>query len=439
MPIEAAIREPYAGARLPPPGMQNLTLPETLLERVFFWGLQLPFLLYFGGLAPIGPLLVAWAVILIGLFTIVRDGVQPHWLTMLWFACMCAVLVQILVFFSTRNVGGWYIPHWGFTFALAAFLPMVGMLVRPQVVYCAAALLGVQVLLYCIAAPLAIKAGIEPGYESLIPKTRLFDEPHYKVRLTQEKELQGPETRLVAFTPYPTAAGAVACFFALFTLGAGNSLLKWGGFAGWLSLVAMARVRTGLICLSVGVALYFLLQLPRRYLLLVAGLAALALAAFAGQLLPMAQDLDSYIRAQRSVSSEDRTNLRVLAYEEWLHGGNPLLGAGASVPGGAIVAHVAIGTHDTLAANLFLRGVMGFGLTLLPVMVTFLLGFFAGFLPRQRIATCAAVMLLIYTYSQELNELYIYIWPVFLVIGGMCFQERAPRIAAPAPAPALAT
>jgi hypothetical protein len=399
----------------------GITLPATPIEHAVFWGIVSQFALYFAGLAPVAPLLAAGPAMALAILRIMRERRVPHWLASLWFLCTAGVLVQMLVTFWLKGVGGWYVPGWFLTFAPAALLPMAGPLVRKDVVFSAVAVLGIQALVYSAIAGPAVFAGLDPQYHSPIPVSRMIDPAFHDVRLTQPPEIAGDEKRLVAFTPFPTSAGAAACVFALLTLCHRRSWSKWLALTGWLALLALTRARTGLICATVGTLLFYMLLLRRRHLFLGAGIALLIVAAFAGPLLRGAEFANRTLRSQRPSSSQDRANLHTLAWEGWLYGGEQVLGAGASLRGGPIVRDVGIGTHDWAGANLFIRGALGFGLTMLPVVVTFVFGFFAGLSATERIVTAVAAVLLIYTYSQELQTLYIYIWPVFLLMGGIAY------------------
>ena len=408
----------------------GLALPESPIEHAVFWAIVGQFVFFFAGLAPIAPLISAGPVLVLAGVKIFRERLVPHWLPLLWFACMTGVLLEMLFVFWLKGVGGWYVPGWLLTFGLAAFLPMAGRFVRPAVVFSAASVLGVQALVYSVLAWGTVSAGLDPQYHSPIPTTRLVDPAFHVVRLIQPKDIAGSESRLLAFTPFPTSAGATACVFALLTLGQPRRRWKTIALSGWVTLIALTFARTAIITCAVGSVLYFLLRLPRRFLFLAGGGALLFFATFSGPILRGADTAYYKLRGQRPSSSQDRANLRTLAWEGWLYGADQVLGEGASVRGGPIVRDVGIGTHDTLGSNLFIRGALGFGLTMLPVAVTLVFGFFAGRSSAERLVTAIAVVLLGYTYSQELQTLYVHIWPIFLLIGAV--SRRSPS---PAPLP----
>lgn len=402
-------------------------LPSGPVEHVVFWGMLSPFLLYFSGLEPLRIPLTVWPAILISFALVLKSSRPISWLSWLWLACMSGLLIQQVFFFQKYDVGGWTLPGWFLGLGIAGVLPMVGQFVRPQVVYFAAALLGIQALIYCAIAGIAVQAGFEPHYRSPLPQFDILESAYYNVRLTQSSSADDAEQRLIAFAPYATSAGATACFFAILTLGARASWFKWTGLAGWLLLLLLARARTGIICTAVAIAFFHLLSIRRRYLLLIAGAGVIVLSAFAGPITRGAEEARDYLHALRWDSSLDRNNLKSIALSGWRYGERPALGNGTSIPGGAVVTHVPIGTHDSLAGGLFLRGALGVSLMLLPILVTLVFGSVSGTSPTHRIVAASAAVMVIYTYSQTLTEIFMFMWPLFLLIGAASRQEELPE------------
>jgi hypothetical protein len=394
--------------------LQKITLPEKPVEHVVFWGMLSQFVLYFAGLGPAMSVLIGAPLILVALVTVFREGIRPHWLALLWCACMCGLLIETLMAGEHKGIRG---------FGLAALVPIAGTVVRPAIVYRAAALLGIQTLFYSAAASVALLAHFEPHYHSLIPDPNFsqvtFSEPDTGV---EEKGVH----RLVAFTPYATVAGAVACVCAVLTLGEKRWFLALPGLAGWLALLWLTKARAAAVIGFFCIVLFHLLWFRRRYLFLAAGAGMLFVAIFFGELQRLTEDAQAYFHAKRASSSQVRHNLRTIAIGEWLHGPHDVLGSADSIPGGAVVAGMPIGTHDSLAANLFMRGSLGLSFVLLPLAVSLVFGFFRGFSSEHRIVASGATLLLLYSYAAALDVMYMFIWPLFLVIGAMRLQQPEP-------------
>jgi hypothetical protein len=409
-----------------------MTWPETPVERVFFWAAIAPFAVYFAGLGAFQTLLLAWPVIAIAAWFILRDGCRPPPLAVLWSLCMLGLLIQQLVTLYMRGVGGSDPMWWVLSYGLAAFLPLAGGLIRPQLIGSAAAILGCQALAYCVIAWLAFHAGFHRHYQ-ILPAGLSGVQDFIEVRLGWPEPVPGG-LRLSAFCTYAPLAGATACYQALMTLLARNSGLKWLGLAGWLLLLFLTFSRMALIAAAVAVVVYVALAWGRRYFVLTAGVALLAVAALAGPLVILGERATDFIHAQRQQSSLDRSNMRTIAMDEWRFGGQQILGVGEMQPGGDIVNKVPIGNLDSLSALLFVRGALGICLILLPLVVTWFFGLVAGVEPLYRIVGSIATALLLFTYSQRLQDLYMYNWSILILIGAAFYRDRA---SAPQPAAAV--
>lgn len=418
----------------------KMTLPDSLIEKVFFWASLCPYVVYFAGLGPVAPFLLAWPVILLALILHLRDGLRPPTLALIWCLSGVCMLAEQLITLYQRGVGMNQVPWWFMTYALGAFLPLAGGLIRPAVVSTAAALLGVQSLLYVGAALVATAAGVIHlvEYKSIIPSSLLGAQDLFKVHFFPPDYQFDHEWRLVAFTPYTPFAGAVAIIFSMITLTEKSTWLKWTGFAGWFSLMLCTHSRMGLVAMTTCVAIFALNSLGRRYFTMALGVVLLGAAVLAGPLLHYSEKATSLVHSARLNSSQDRENLRSIAFDNWRYGDHQILGAGESVQGGQIVNQVYIGDLDSLGAMLFLRGALGFGLTVLPILLTWVYGFSGGSHPLYRGVLCIATAMMFYSYSQSLKVLFMYFWPVFVFLGAVAYRDRA-RTLQPVPQPALLT
>lgn len=417
-----------------------MTLPESLIEKFFFAACLSPYLVYFVGLGPIAPLLLAWPIIMLAFFVWLREGIRPPVLALVWCLSCCGILLEELLTLYMRGVGFKHIPWWVLTYALGAFLPLAGGLIRPAVISTASALLGVQTLIYCLVAFVLTAAQVLPliEYKAIIPSSLFGNKDLFSVHFLAPAYRIDQEWRLVAFTPYAPFAGAMAIMFMIMTLVGKNSLWKWVGVTGWVMLLICTYSRMGILASFTCIMIYVIVSFGRRYFFLAAGAGILAAAAVAGPLLHFKEQASSAVHSARLNSSQDRENLRAIAYEDWLYGEHAVLGAGETVPGSQIVNQVYIGDLDSLGAMLFLRGAVGFCLTVLPIVFTFVFGLSGGTHPYYRAAACIAAALMFYSWSQSLKDLFMYFWPIFLFLGAVAFRDRA-RFSFPQPAPVPAT
>lgn len=417
-----------------------MTLPNSLIEKVFFGACLSPYLIYFLGLGPIAPLLLAWPLIGIAFFVWLREGIRPPLLVLVWCTCCTGILVEELLSLYLRGLGFKHIPWWFLTYALGAFLPLVGGLIRPAVIASAAALLGVQTLIYCLVAFVLTGAQVLPliEYKALIPSSLFGNKDLFSVHFLAPAYRIDQEWRLVATTPYAPFAGAMALMFLILTLVGKNSLWKWVGVAGWVLLQICTYSRMGILASFTCLMIYAIVGQGRRWFFLAAGAGMLAVAALAGPMLHFSEKAASAVHSARLNSSQDRENLRTIAFENWLYGEHSVLGAGETVPGSQIVNQVYIGDLDSLGAMLFLRGALGFCFTVMPILFTWVFGMSGGTHPYYRAVLCIATALMFYSWSQSLKDLFMYFWPIFLFIGAVAFRDRD-RSSVPALQPALCT
>lgn len=406
-----------------------MTLPANWIERLFFLCCLSPYLLYFAGLASLAPSLLALILIGAGVFEVLRRGTRLPMLSMVWMLCCVGILVEEIIALNQRGVGLKHLPWWFLTYGLAAFLPMVGSLIRPAVISTAAALLGLQTLIYVGVALACTAAGIIESveYGSLLPSSALGNKALLQIHLLAPDYAFDREWRLVAFAPYTPFAGATAILFSMVCLSMRQHWVKWLGLCGWLALLICTHSRMGIVAMSTCCAVYAACKYGRRYFGLLVGLALLVASLLTGPILHYREKASSAVHSARLNSSQDRENLRSIAWDNWLHGDHPLIGAGESAAGGKIVNQVYIGDLDSLGAILFVRGALGLGFTLLPILLTMVHGFSGGGHPWFRSLTCIALGMLFYCYSQSLKDLFPYFWPALLFIGSVAQRDPAHR------------
>lgn len=417
-----------------------MTLPNSLIEKYFFAACLSPYLVYFLGLGPIAPLLFAWPLIAMAFFVWLREGVRPPMLAVVWCVCCTGILVEELLSLYLHGLGFKHIPWWFLTYALGAFLPLVGGLIRPTVIASAAALLGVQTLVYCIVAFVLTGAQVLPyiEYKAIIPSSLFGNKDLFSVHFLAPAYRIDQEWRLVAFTPYAPFAGAVAIMFLIMTLVLKNSLVKWIGISGWVLLLICTYSRMGILASLTCLMIYFIVGQGRRWFFLAAGAGLIAAMVLTGPMLHYKDKAASAVHSARLNSSQDRENLRTIAFENWLYGDHAVLGAGETVPGSQIVNQVYIGDLDSLGAMLFLRGALGFCFTVVPIIYAWVFGLSGGTHPYYRAVLCIATSLMFYSWSQSLKDLFMYFWPIFLFFGAVAFRDRQ-RVSTPALQPTLCT
>jgi hypothetical protein len=413
--------------------LRNVLGSKTVAERLkdaIGWILAatitLEFVFYFLGLRVVAPFLGIWVAIFLGVFYFaIGKGRSFHWIQFVWLFAMLGLLIATMLSYLDNRVGATFLARWCFGYAAAAFFPLLGGVIDTRWIYGAASILGIQAAIYCAIMMILMNAGINLNYASPIPPVKLFNADYFTVKGFVVTE--NGERRPVAYTPQAPYAGAIGCFYFLLTLGCRNSLWKWLGMAGWLTLVVLSSARTAQLCTICGLAIFILLAIRRRYLFLLAGVGLIVISVFFQPVLHSAKNAIAKVEDRRSTSTQVRRNLRQLAYDEWEFGNQPFLGTNAVVPGGRVVADMPVGSHDTINSTLMIRGLVGLSLLLTPILLTLVFSFVAGLGVDERI--CAAIMtaLALYVHSESTESLYLFVWPIFLAIGFAC-RSQALRI-----------
>jgi hypothetical protein len=388
-------------------------------EKIIFWGVVGQYALYYFGLGPIAVLLICWPAIFLTLGAVACEGriVIPQ-LGWIWVFSMFGILILGLTLFYFNGYGGTYLARWPLSFGLAAFLPIVGFLIDERVVSRAATILGLQTAIYCVIALIAGAVGWNFVHSSFIPKLSLLPNEYFTITLWGG-EIATAEWRPVSFAPYATYAGAISCVYAIACFGEPKKWLLSVGFLGWLALNLLSLARTAWIALFIGVGVFLLVQIPRKYVIAFIGFNLMLGAVFFPELSRLSGDVLYRIEQYRPTSTEVRKNLKSIAFNEWRFGGHPTAGLGQSVPGGTVVADMPIGTHDTINTNLMLRGVIGLGLLFLPLALTLLFGGIYATSATDAIAMALLVILLLYTFTENFEGIIQYCWPALLFFGSI--------------------
>lgn len=399
------------------------------VDRLFYIGVLSQFPLYFIGLGPILPLLVTWPLIIVALWNRFYDSpTRYEILPVVWFISMAGVLIHTLFHLFLEGYGGTYAAKWFFGFGILSLLPVIGTQISREVFFGVMSILGIQALFYCGIVVAALSIGWNPeGRPSLIPVSSILPVEFFSIRLFNHSDLAGGGIRALAYTPYPTFAGAIACLFGIAVLGDKNVQRKWLALIGWLFLLVLSQSRASVVLFFIGLSAYYLLLLRRRYLFGLLGSAFLLLGVFLPEIIRAADTMYTEVTERRMSSSVVRYNLRTIAYDEWRYGTRQTMGSGQTIPGGEITAGMPVGTHDSAFAYLFLRGTLGVALIFFPIGMTLIYAFQDGFSPEARMSAVFSMLLLFYAYVESLETLYIYIWPALVVIGLMLKDSETRR------------
>lgn len=230
-----------------------------------------------------------------------------------------------------------------------------------------------------------------------------------------------PETGMARwqfFGPWSPAAGLLACLF--FVICCSEPDKKWRrlGIAGCVAMCLLSQSRAGWVVFTCLIPLVFFAdKLRKPWFLLTAGLVATLLITLGQPLYELLTDFHQQMKDARPDSTRVRATLERLAIQRWQDEAF-WFGHGIVERGPKIVEGMAIGTHHTWFGLLFVKGLAGLLVFLIPMLVTLIYLFFQSlYYPLGRVAFNLVVVLLCYSLFENLEILTYLFWPALLLIG----------------------
>ena len=313
------------------------------------------------------------------------------------------------------------------TWALMAVFPLIGCLsIRPQLIYRAACILGLQSLILIPVAYGLGMANVEmPLYVvSLLAKVGGLGERYYAVSLYTIEAITDDRLRLTMNAPWaPALALAASVYFWLCyadssrvwrTVGLiSNAILIWGSVS-----------RLGILCLFfIPVLRFFIIRLLKPRVQLFVGGAVFIASIFSSRIIRAAQGFKDYIDSQRAESSNLREILARMAFAKWRE--YPVWGHGILASEGPEYTYgMVIGSHHTWFGLLYTHGVVGLLAFLVPLTLSFLeLLVKAQTSKLAQTALSIVLILIAFSIGENLETLIYLYWPG-LVLLGIAFKEK---------------
>jgi hypothetical protein len=426
----------------------NKIRPRNIEERLVWYTILSTWVVYlFGGLyafAPVlGWLLLAWT----GVKFVLQDAATPttqrlrfpaaSWI---WAICMLMMLVTLMLGHANFDLGlGKLVKSsigWAKGWALLAIFVITGaaLKIRPQLVYRAACMLGLQTL--CLlplllaspylglpeilyTSPLKVVGG--PGIELF--EVELFG---------RRADTGSPRWRF--FAPWAPAAGFVANVYLIFALREKNKGWRWIGISAAIAMCLMSQSRLALVVMiAVPLATWGLANLHRPSAWIAGAFGSFMTAFWVPQISMLLEQTRRQFRAARVASSQVRDALENIALQRWQTEA-PIWGHGTVQNGSHLVEFMPIGSHHTWLGLLFVKGAVGFAALLLPILFSLVEMLLKA--QRSRTARTGLAMMLIlclYSFGENLEILVYLFWPAMLMVGQASRQRlRLPTVTAAA-------
>ncbi|AFY27563.1 hypothetical protein [Cyanobium gracile] len=413
--------------------------PENVPERIIWWAIVWTYPLWIiGGLYIVGSLL-GWVLLLLLLIKILaQDRATPpeaririSWVIWSWIIGMVIMEVALLVGHLDFDLGMAMIVKssigWAKGWAALALYPLAGNLrIRPQIIYRAVCIIGLQTL---VITPLLLVTPFlhlpEILYVSPLkavggPGPEFFDVRLYEIDPTTN------QLRWRLFTPWAPALGFVGNVYFMLALQEKSRRWKVLGLAGAILMCLICKSRLAQVCLVlIPIITTMLTNLGRPAVLILLGVASYLGGLFSPVAIAFFNDFWESFKSARADSTRVRMALKRIAIYRW-ETEAPIWGHGVVERGSHVVEWMPIGSHHTWAGLLFVKGIVGFCALMVPMLASFIDLLIKG-LDRRRLTAgvglSMVIILFLYTFGENLEILVYLYWPGLVVLG-LALQEK---------------
>ncbi len=418
-------------------------IPENPEERLIFAALVWAWGFYvLGAMYLIGPLL---AVSLMGIYVWrsfssswdISRGRKPQVPAgvVVWWIGMGMMLLSLLVAHIAWELGfgqtlkssiGW-LKGW----AMLAMFPFAGacLRIRPQLVIRAAGWFGLQTL---ILMPFLILAGIAhlPSKLYISPLQAIGGPgPEFFSVYLYIVDPSDNSLRWQFVAPWAPAAGMMGNMLFVLAMHERARFFKVVGIIVSVMICLMTRSRMAELFLVIYPPLIWSLsRLSRPWLLAVGGGVSAIIGLLADTVIDTIQSAVSAFRSARMDSTRVREALGRIAVARWQEDA-PIWGHGVVVRGTHFVEFMPIGSHHTWYGLLYVKGIVGLVALLGPLLWTvFEMLILAQITRIGRLGLTMTLMVIFYSFGENLEILAYLIWPALLLIGSAMKRGISPAV-----------
>jgi ABC-type multidrug transport system fused ATPase/permease subunit len=418
--------------------------PETIPEHIVWWAITWTYPLWLmGGLYIVGSVL-GWLLLALLLVKILAQdaATPPHqrisisWVIWLWILGMLIMQVALLVGHADYNYGldvivkssiGWA-KGWA---ALPLYLLAAYLQIRPEVIIRAVCIIGLQTLL--IVPLLLIAPHLHLPEVLYVSPLKIFGgsgPEFFDVRLF-EVDPTTDQLRWRLFAPWAPALGMVGNIYFMLSLQEEDTKWKLLGLVGAIVMCLICKSRLAFVCLFLVPAITMLVaRLGRPMALIALGLASSLAGLFAPVVIDFFAGFWESFKAARADSTRVRGALNRIAFYRW-ETEAPIWGHGIVERGGHVVEWMPIGTHNTWAGLLFVKGLVGLLALAVPMLATVVALLWRGSNSRYQLGSVGFGLILIlclYSFGENLEILAYLYWPGVIVLGMALKEQRAAPI-----------
>lgn len=391
-----------------------------------------------GALYALGPAVAVALMALLALRTYAapilpaeRRPQPPPFGVWLWIIGMLVMLAALLVGHAAQDLGiplavkstiGW-VKGW----ALLAIFPLAGacLNIKEETIYRASGWFAVWTLILLPVFAIAPYAGLPE--KLFVSPLKVIGGPGPEV-FTFQLYTVDPESGLPRWqftAPWSPAAGLVANVMFICAMEERSRLWKVVGAVAAIVIVMMCQSRMALLSLiMIWPAAFAVGRIVRPTTWLAGAASALAAALAAPVLIAAVQNFIDAFTSARAGSSRVRAALGRIAVDRWRTEA-PVFGHGVVEPGPHYVEYMPIGSHHSWFGLLFVKGLTGFLALLIPLAWTLLeMALLAPRHPLGRAGLACALLMVFFSFGENLEMLAYLYWPALILIGIAFKQGR---------------
>ncbi|MFY0637809.1 O-antigen ligase domain-containing protein [Maricaulis maris] len=229
------------------------------------------------------------------------------------------------------------------------------------------------------------------------------------------------------FTPWSPAAALIGNLYLILAIEDRRMPWRVIGIISALAIIILSKSRLGLVtAVLVWPAAFGVSQLRRSILWLAAAVPVFLAGLFSPILLAQLGAAYEGFRGMRANSTRVREALGRIAIDRWWNEA-PIWGHGVVERGPHYVEYMPIGSHHTWFGLLFVKGVVGVGALVIPLMWSLLeFALLALSSPIGRAAFAITILLVLFTVGENLEILTYLFWPGLLIMG-IAMREAAEK------------
>ena len=229
------------------------------------------------------------------------------------------------------------------------------------------------------------------------------------------------------FTPWSPAAALIGNLYLILAIEDRRVPWRVIGIISALAIILLSKSRLGLVtAVLVWPTAFGVSQLRRSILWLAAAVPVFLAGLFSPILLAQLGAAYEGFRGLRANSTRVREALGRIAIDRWWNEA-PIWGHGVVERGPHYVEYMPIGSHHTWFGLLFVKGVVGVGALVIPLMWSLLeFALLALSSPIGRAAFAITILLVLFTVGENLEILTYLFWPGLLIMG-IAMREAAEK------------